>query len=265
MLRSDALDAMMGLGFTALEAQVYAALLAESPTTGYRVAQLIGKPAANTYKSLQTLEGKGAIAVEGGDPKRYVPTPLEDLLEGIARQQAAQRALAASALRELTTQGTDDRVHLLRTAASAEAKAVAVIDQARSVVVATMVGVLVPAVLEALVQAAARGADVAVAGSVVGVVEGIEILAWDGDGVSQVQVVADGRQSVNLVYGPGGEFVHGSWTSSEPLAQLAHQGIAARLCLLNVAERVAEGAGPKRMNRALNSERRWDERRPPAE
>lgn len=52
----------MDLGFTGLEADVYTALLAESPTTGYRVAQALGKAVANTYKAIASLEAKRAVA-----------------------------------------------------------------------------------------------------------------------------------------------------------------------------------------------------------
>ena len=68
-------DALVPFGFTALESEIYVFLLGESPATGYRVAQGINKPAANTYKAIQTLQSKGAILVEEGSSRfcRAVP------------------------------------------------------------------------------------------------------------------------------------------------------------------------------------------------
>lgn len=44
--------ALSSLGFTELEASVYAYLVQKSPATGYRVAQAIRKPVANlSYKT----------------------------------------------------------------------------------------------------------------------------------------------------------------------------------------------------------------------
>ena len=65
-MAKDAAKLLVEFGFTDLEAEIYLFLLGSSPTTGYRVAKGIRKPAANTYKALQTLATKGAILVEDG-------------------------------------------------------------------------------------------------------------------------------------------------------------------------------------------------------
>ena len=72
-------DALVSFGFTALESEIYVFLLSHSPATGYRVAQGINKPAANTYKALQTLQSKGAILVEESANRMWNPlkTPCE--------------------------------------------------------------------------------------------------------------------------------------------------------------------------------------------
>ena len=54
-------QALVNMGFTALEAEIYTFIVGEPGVTGYRVAQAIGKPAANTYKSLESLGRKGAL------------------------------------------------------------------------------------------------------------------------------------------------------------------------------------------------------------
>src|SRR5688500_1986290 len=62
--RHQSAQALQDLGFTGLEAEVYAALLEGSPVTAYRVAQQVGKAAANVYKAVESLRRKGAILVD---------------------------------------------------------------------------------------------------------------------------------------------------------------------------------------------------------
>jgi len=78
----DSVKALADLGFTNLEAEIYAFLLQESPATGYRIAQAIGKPAANTYKAIQSLEQKGAVIVEAGSSRMCRAI----IFRGVARQ-----------------------------------------------------------------------------------------------------------------------------------------------------------------------------------
>ena len=63
---ADGTQSLMALGFTGLEAEIYAFLLGQSSVTGYRVAQALGKPAANTYKAIESLERKEAVLIGYG-------------------------------------------------------------------------------------------------------------------------------------------------------------------------------------------------------
>ena len=77
---NEGVESLVALGFTALEAEVYIYLLGASPATGYRVAQAIGKPIANTYKAIEALESKGAVIVEHSANKLCRAIPAEELL-----------------------------------------------------------------------------------------------------------------------------------------------------------------------------------------
>src|SRR4051812_35804269 len=112
----EAIEALVALGFTGLEAEVYAWLLGESPATGYRVAQALGKPAANTYKAIESLQQKGAVLVEDGESRLCRAVPAEELLRQAERGFAEKRAAAARALSELRGPGGDERVYTIRTA-----------------------------------------------------------------------------------------------------------------------------------------------------
>jgi sugar-specific transcriptional regulator TrmB len=70
------------VGFTGLEATVYLTLLREPCSTGYRIAQLIGKPAPNIYMALDSLRAKGAVMIdETSRTKTYSALPIAAYLE----------------------------------------------------------------------------------------------------------------------------------------------------------------------------------------
>ena len=74
------------VGFSALESDVYWALLQEPGSSGYRLAQMVGKQAANIYKALDSLRTKGAIlADESTRPTTYVALPIREYMDAKRR------------------------------------------------------------------------------------------------------------------------------------------------------------------------------------
>src|SRR4051794_36879141 len=57
---------LLGFGYTELESRLYCDLLRHGPAGGYRLAQRIGKAAANVYQALKSMERKGAIGRSEG-------------------------------------------------------------------------------------------------------------------------------------------------------------------------------------------------------
>ena len=93
-------DALVSLGFTALESEIYACLVREGSSSGYRVAQSIGKPAANTYKALETLQRKGAVVQDDAKKKTYAPIAPETLLTRLNKEFEKNRASALKAFKD---------------------------------------------------------------------------------------------------------------------------------------------------------------------
>jgi HTH-type transcriptional regulator, sugar sensing transcriptional regulator len=74
------------VGFSALESDVYWALLQEPGSSGYRLAQMVGKQAANIYKALDSLRTKGAVlADESTRPTTYVALPIREYMDAKRR------------------------------------------------------------------------------------------------------------------------------------------------------------------------------------
>jgi sugar-specific transcriptional regulator TrmB len=115
MAESESVQALMALGFTGMEAEVYTLLLQESPATGYRVAQALGRPVAGVYKTLESLAGKGAVLVDEGTTRQCRAVPAEELLARLERSFESRREEAAQALSELRSAPADERIYQLRT------------------------------------------------------------------------------------------------------------------------------------------------------
>jgi sugar-specific transcriptional regulator TrmB len=79
---SDApvLEALEAMGFSLNESRAYAALLVESPATGYEVGVRAHVPRSAVYGVLRRLVKVGAARSIAGTPERFVPAPLDELL-----------------------------------------------------------------------------------------------------------------------------------------------------------------------------------------
>jgi sugar-specific transcriptional regulator TrmB len=74
------------IGFNVVETEVYCALRQEPGSSGYRLAQMVGKQASNIYKALDSLKTKGAIvADESTRPTIYVALPIREYLDAKRR------------------------------------------------------------------------------------------------------------------------------------------------------------------------------------
>jgi sugar-specific transcriptional regulator TrmB len=162
MADDEAVRALVALGFTGLEAEVYACLARESPATGYRVAQTLGKPVAGIYKTIESLVNKGAVMVEEGASRLCRAMPPDELLGRLERHFRERKSAAERALAELPGAPEDDRVYQLRSLDQVFERGRAMIEAAERLVVVD--GFLLPLerLRPELEGAAARGVRVAV-------------------------------------------------------------------------------------------------------
>lgn len=80
MSEPELLPALGELGFSLNESRAYAALLRESPATGYEVGVRAHVPRSAVYGVLRRLVQVGAARSIPGAPERFVPAPVSDLL-----------------------------------------------------------------------------------------------------------------------------------------------------------------------------------------
>lgn len=248
-----AIAALADLGLTTLEGEVYQFLLAEPGSTGYRIAQALGKPVGNIYKAVESLESKGAVASSDDAGNRTsIAIPLEEWIRARRRvfDRACEAAIAALQQPALDAgAATDDALYRLNDRDQVLERARGMMAQARQFVIAIIAPPLVGACADALHQASRR---IPVALKCFDAVDipGVRIVldprrlhalteapgAW-------LMLSADGRESLFALFDSDGATLHTAHWSRNPLLAWSHySGLSSDLLLASVRGRLAEGA-----------------------
>ena len=230
MAASDGIAPLVALGFTDLEATVYARLVAEGPATGYRIAQATGKPVANTYKAIESLERKGAALVEDGPTRIVRAVPPERVLDDLAKGHEAERKRATKALKKAFRSEEDARAYTVGGEEQSLARARQMLAEAQGFALVRGSSELRTALKGEIADADGRGVDVG---------------ETDGEGLT---VAVDGDQ---CLVAP-----EGIWTRNPAVARAVFDGLAAEAALAEIAAQLADGAGTKKLQRALAARRR---------
>ncbi len=237
MPATNHLESLVDLGFTRLEAEVYAWLVEHSPATGYKVAKGIHKPTANTYKAIESLQGKGAVLTDNADSKLCRATPPDELLDRLAQRFAELRRKAADGLSRLQPSANDNRVYQLESADQVRQKLSKMIEDARQLVVLDLFAPAVEWVEDHVHKAARRGVRVAMKVYEPIVIEGVDTVydqrgkdlrkLWPG---VVANCAADGRQMLQalLTLDTSG-VVQAIWSASPFLAQSYLQTLAGEI------------------------------------
>jgi len=260
----DTIQALAALGFTNLEAEVYTALLRQSPSTGYRIAQSLGKPAANTYKAIESLEAKGAVLVDDGASRLCRAVPPDELLANLGRAFADRREVASRALARFREAPADDRVYQMRSREQVMERARQMLERATEVALLDAF----PGPLEELrpdvERAVARGIDVAIKIYAPADVAGAEVIAppnagtilarWPGEWVN---LVVDGAEHLLAFLAPGGgEVYQAVWSGSAYLSWVYHSAVSSEMILAALEGRIEQGAAADALQKDLARFRR---------
>lgn len=225
------------LGFTEAEAEVYTALLAGEPTTGYRISQRIGKPTANTYKAIESLERKGAVLVDDGGSRICRALPPEQLIARLEREHRQHCAEALTELQALQSSDHDDRVYRLVDPKQVFEQARRIISEARHIVLGDLFPGPVAALRADFATARERGVRVVLHVYEVPELPEFEwVLSPLGDGAleqwpgQQLTLAADGQQHIlALLDADLGHAHQAVWSRSTFLSCMQHNHISAEL------------------------------------
>ena len=91
---------MIDLGFSLYESRAYAALVAESPLTGYELSGRSGIPRSKVYECIERLKRKGLLFPIEGSPVKYVPVPPEELVRRLSKEFGDSLTLLERLLKE---------------------------------------------------------------------------------------------------------------------------------------------------------------------
>jgi sugar-specific transcriptional regulator TrmB len=259
--QADGLAALQRLGLTPLEAEAYAFLLEESPATGYRVAQGLGRPFGSVYKTLESLEGKGAVlAAEEGDNRIFRAVRIGELLRRFTRDFDAQRRAALQAFRGRAPARADDRVYEVRSAEQFFERARDMLRRAKQFALASACPRPMAELRDDLVAAAQRGLDVGVKVYADVDAPGVRVVR-DPRGVRAVEsgpgewvwLTIDGRElAIALLAHGGGEFHQGFWSANALLAWNTYTGLSSDLVLAAARNRLNAGGGADDLRAAFD-------------
>lgn len=101
MAEPDVVPALVALGFSLNESRAYAALLQDSPATGYEVGVRAQIPRSAVYGVLRRLVKAGAARSIAGTPERFAPAPADDLLVLLRKRFETSTGQLEDAIRRL--------------------------------------------------------------------------------------------------------------------------------------------------------------------
>ena len=247
---TDATTHLVALGFSEIESDAYVFLLRESPATGYRVAQAIGRTAANTYKALETLEERGAVMAEEAESRMYRAVELSELLRSLEKTFHRHHVGAAQALASLPSAHMDERVYQLRTCDQVFERCISILGRAQHVVLIDIFPAPLAMLREAIAACAARGIRVATLLYEAAAIPGVTVVEnhqsamvrarWPGQWVN---LAADSSEQLHALLTPdGGEVVHATWSASPFLAHLYQSGLLGELLASAIRHAIRDGA-----------------------
>ena len=210
-----AVEPLSLLGFTELEATVYAFLVQHSPATGYRISRAIGKPIANTYKAIEALQRKGAVLVDETGNRMCRAVPPEDLLDRAERTFRQRHREAKRALSRIPKATPDTGIYALTSPEQVYDRCRKMLAKAREVAVLDLFPEPLSELRPAVLACARRGVRMAVQVYQPEDLPGIDVVQhgqadtvlqkWDGHWLN---CVIDGAELVIAFMGRDGETVH---------------------------------------------------------
>lgn len=227
------------LGFNDTEALVYCELLRAPGSTGYRVAQSLGKAQASAYAALAALETKGAVMYDDSETRAYRAVPPSELLGRLRKKFDHNFERANELLESLEAPANDTRIYQLRNLDQVYERVRTMLREATETVVFEIFPGPLAELKADIMAAAKRG--VRVAGLVLSpedVIEGVKcVVSPQGKAIEeafpgqQVTLVVDAAQFLVALVDRGGQVQHGMWTANSYLAFLFGNGIVSDVVL----------------------------------
>lgn len=245
-LPNASIQALQILGFSELEAAIYTFLLQDSPVTGYRIAQALGKPVANTYKGINALQAKGAVMIDESENRLCRAVPPSEVFEQMKRALGRRCEHAIEALSVLTAPAEDERVYRLTSCEQVMERARQMIRRTEQVVLLSCFPGPLVAIKSELEQAAQRGVGVLLKLYQPETVQGAHIaLSSESDfflhqfPAQELSLVADAREQLQAMLAWQGQTVlQAIWSGSVFLSFNHYNGLYSEWILTKLAAQI---------------------------
>jgi len=231
------------MGLSGLEAEVYVAVLSNPDCTGYRISQLIGKPAPNVYKALNSLVVKEAVLPDDGDSSRTYSALSVTELAGM--EKARISALAEKIDKELSAVKKSDPQEGLYTFSSIPqvfARAESMLQNCRESIVLDGDTDVVKKLSLSLEKASARGVKILIHGRTPMTVKGCLYIPSVTEGFQgeMLVMVADAREYLICFMSSGMKHLHKAVWSGNFVAPCMHRSYLGKALFYKTAMLMSE-------------------------
>ncbi|KQM93921.1 hypothetical protein ASE70_12785 [Sphingomonas sp. Leaf22] len=271
---SSADFALTSFGFTELESRLYCELLRTGSASGYRLAQRIGKAAANVYQALNSLTQKGAVLVSDDleDKRTYSPISPQHLLKMLQESFEERHASALAKLEAVYKPQSDERVYSVQGVQQIFERARAMLESAREIVLIDFFPEIYDLLRDEVEAVRARGVTIAGIAYRPGDAgpdmplnrDAADLVSsrWPGLGLI---IIADGCQYlVAQLSRDMTTVLNGVWTDSVFLSCIFHSAVAADIRLVALRADVSDplrhlslqGSTPPGLKSLLNEQER---------
>jgi len=261
----DSIKRLNELGFTELEATVYAYLVENSPATAYRVAQAIGKPVANTYKAVQALYQKGAVMIDETQNRLCQAVAPQEVLDKLKASFLERHRQAGEALSNLKPTATAEKIFSLTTPEQVLERCRKLIENAERVILIDAYPGVVETLRPWLEAATKKKITVVLQAYEPTAIDGVEIVdfqhapqmlgRWRGNWLI---IVVDGAEYLFAFLGDDGATVHKAiWCASAFLALPQHSNLAHSFRASIIEDLLKKGATAASIQDELKRTEEW--------
>lgn len=236
---SRSLESMLSqLGLSGLEAEVYLTVLEESGSTGYRISQVLGKAAPNTYKALNSLVVKGAVLLDEGEgSKTYTAVSVDELAEQQRRNLASLAEDIRSELDSRYKRSSQSGLYTLNSIPQVFARAEVMVEESQVSIVMDADTAPVKELKVLLEKAARRGVKVLIHGREPLAIPGCDYITsvtegWPGD---MMVLIADSREYLISFMTPGMASLGNAVWSSNFVAPCLHRSYLGKAMFYRMA------------------------------
>jgi len=250
---------LIKIGFSRLESEVYITLLKDSPLTGYRIAQILNKAAANTYKALESLEKKGAVvAEETPNMKQYTAVPVSEYLDQLEKSFKNDRIFLENSLKEISYSVSGDKIYMLQSFDQVIDKCSKMLENAEHSVIVDAFPDVLDKIISQLENAGKNGVNI-----IVNAYEPVKVAncrviiksnakkvlqLWSGDWMN---IAVDGKEYLITAIDKDGTFQHAIWSNSPYLSFFVFNGFRYEMLFSALSAKIPDRSKSKLINEAF--------------